>query len=85
MALKESFAWGTDLAVDSVKLDDSSFWCDHDGTVDPGETGLLSVHIKNVGGLPLKATTVSAQATVVHVTTATLVMIFACFICISFP
>ncbi|MBX7101895.1 MAG: myxosortase-dependent M36 family metallopeptidase, partial [Myxococcaceae bacterium] len=45
----ESFLTGNDFQVVSVTLDDSRHSCDHDGVLDNGEQGKLTVKIKNIG------------------------------------
>ncbi|WP_224245252.1 myxosortase-dependent M36 family metallopeptidase [Hyalangium gracile] len=45
----ESFANGNNLEITSVRLDDSVTGCDQDGVLDVGETGLLTVTVKNTG------------------------------------
>ena len=52
----ESFITGNDLAIVSVKLDDTVNSCDHDGILDNNETGRLVITVKNVGTGSLSAT-----------------------------
>jgi hypothetical protein len=51
------------LEVSSLSLTDDSASCDHDGFLDPGETGILRVSIANVGGLTAEGVSVSATTT----------------------
>jgi MYXO-CTERM domain-containing protein len=53
----ESFLVGNDLQVVNVTIDDSVSSCDGDGNLDLGETGKLTVTIKNVGVGMLSQTT----------------------------
>ncbi|WP_375773277.1 myxosortase-dependent M36 family metallopeptidase [Archangium gephyra] len=46
----ESFQAGTNLEVVSIKLDDTLAGCDQDGVLDVGETGYLTLTLRNVGG-----------------------------------
>ncbi|MBI3181921.1 MAG: myxosortase-dependent M36 family metallopeptidase [Myxococcales bacterium] len=57
----ESFVTGPDLAVAKVQLDDGADWCDKDGVLDSGETGSLSLTVKNTGTAALTATTATAS------------------------
>lgn len=59
----EDYSWGNDLAIVSATLTDDGVSCDHDGVLDVGETGTLTVVLKNIGGAPLTHTTA-------HVTSA---------------
>jgi hypothetical protein len=65
----ESFLVGNELQVVKVTLDDSVMSCDNDGNLDVGETGKLTVTVKNVGvGLLAQITgTVSTPMTGVRV------------------
>ena len=47
--VKESFQTGAALFIDEVKLDQSLVSCDSDGVLDNGETGYLSVTVRNGG------------------------------------
>ncbi|AKJ03184.1 uncharacterized protein (TIGR03382 family)/MYXO-CTERM domain-containing protein [Archangium gephyra] len=46
----ESYQTGNNLEVVSITLDDAVSGCDQDGVLDVGETGLLTVTLRNVGG-----------------------------------
>ncbi len=54
---QESFIVGNAAAITGVALDDATSACDHDGTLDAKESGLLSVTVKNVGIGALTAAT----------------------------
>jgi len=45
----ESFQSGNNLEVVSIKLDDTVAGCDQDGVLDVGETGYLTLTLRNVG------------------------------------
>jgi large repetitive protein len=45
----ESYQAGNNLEVVSIKLDDTVIGCDQDGVLDVGETGSLTVTLRNVG------------------------------------
>ncbi|MFE8599435.1 myxosortase-dependent M36 family metallopeptidase [Archangium violaceum] len=45
----ESYQTGNNLEVVSIKLDDTVTGCDQDGVLDVGETGNLTVTLRNVG------------------------------------
>jgi uncharacterized protein (TIGR03382 family) len=45
----ESFQSGNNLEVVSIKLDDTITGCDQDGVLDVGETGYLTLTLRNVG------------------------------------
>jgi uncharacterized protein (TIGR03382 family) len=53
----ESFTTGANLEVLSVRLDDSAVGCDKDGVLDQGETGVLTVTVRNTGSMDLPAFT----------------------------
>lgn len=53
----ESFAVGGALVIDSAVITDAPAYCDADGTLDNGETGTLTVSLRNVGTTTLSATT----------------------------
>ncbi|MBN1208153.1 MAG: myxosortase-dependent M36 family metallopeptidase [Myxococcaceae bacterium] len=59
----ESYVAGNNLEVVSIRLDDSVTGCDRDGVLDVGETGTLSVTVRNngVGALPASTATVAAS------------------------
>lgn len=52
--VKESFETGAALFIDEVKLDQSLVSCDSDGVFDNGESGYLSVTIRNGGDKDLQ-------------------------------
>ncbi len=54
----ESFASGAALEVVSATLTDDVLTCDHDGILDEGEVGSLTVTLKNVGSKMLEGATV---------------------------
>lgn len=56
----ESYQTGDTLQVVSMKLDDSATGCDRDGILDAGETGYLTVTVRNVGASDLTAITATA-------------------------
>lgn len=58
----ESFVVGNDLGFEEASLDDSVKSCDHDGVLDNGEVGLLTVKIRNTGAGVLAGTTVAVKA-----------------------
>jgi|GEM_PF-543808 len=53
----ESYTLGSDSTLSGVTLDDSVNSCDGDGILDSGETGNLAISLRNIGVLPLAATT----------------------------
>ena len=53
----EDFGVGADLTIASIAVDDSITGCNHDGLLEGGESGLLTVTIRNRGNVRLKATT----------------------------
>ncbi|MFL5343255.1 MAG: myxosortase-dependent M36 family metallopeptidase [Hyalangium sp.] len=59
----ESFVNANNLEVVSIRLDDSVVGCDQDGVLDVGETGLLTVKVRNngLGNLSAFTGTVSAS------------------------
>lgn len=54
----ESFTSGAALEVVSATLTDDVLTCDHDGILDDGEIGSLTVTVKNVGARKLEGATV---------------------------
>ncbi len=48
VGVKESFAVGGDIEVESITIAESTS-CDEDGTLDNGETGVVTIKIRNVG------------------------------------
>lgn len=60
----ESFVSGKDLQFLGATLDDTPASCDHDGVLDNGETGKLTITLKNTGDAnlgPISATVTSAS------------------------
>jgi hypothetical protein len=53
----ESYTAGGDLTFVSATLDDNLVYCDHDGVLDTGETGHLTITLRNTGSQVLSATT----------------------------
>jgi hypothetical protein len=60
--LVESYVQGGAMAITSTSLTDSVLTCDNDGSLDNGETGRLTVTIKNTGSVPLNATTATVAS-----------------------
>ncbi len=58
----ESFVTGNNLEVVSIRLDDSGVGCDSDGVLDQGETGLLTVTVRNTGAAALASFTGTVTA-----------------------
>jgi len=59
----ESGTLAAKLAVGSLSLIDDGISCDHDGYLDPGESGLLRVTVANNGILAAEAVTITATTT----------------------
>jgi len=59
----ESYEIGNDLGFVSASVDDSAVWCDADGHLDVGETGVLTVTLRNAGHGVLSETTATASST----------------------
>ena len=59
----EDFAIGPDLMFGGATLDDSADSCDHDGVLDHGEYGRLTVTLNNTGTAVLTATTAQVTTT----------------------
>ena len=59
----ESFQPGIDLYFSGATLNDAVTPCDNDGVLDDNETGRLTFTLKNVGFIPLNATTVTVTTT----------------------
>lgn len=53
----ESYYVGNDVQVTAASITDSVISCDHDGILDDGETGLLTLAVRNSGPGALSATT----------------------------
>jgi hypothetical protein len=64
----EDFTVGADAAVQSTTLDDSVASCNRDGVLQGGETGLLTVSIRNSGTSRLAATTGHVTSSDPHLT-----------------
>lgn len=56
VGVKESFAVGGDIEVESIALAESNS-CDDDGTLDNGETGVVTLKVRNVGTETIEAAT----------------------------
>jgi large repetitive protein len=67
VGVTESFVVGGAVTILSTSLTDAPGYCDADGTLDNGETGAVSVVLKNVGTTALSATTVTLSSTNPHV------------------
>lgn len=61
--LVESFATGNDIEFINASITDGFNGCDRDGVLDNGETGILSVTVKNTGTGALNATTATITTT----------------------
>jgi hypothetical protein len=59
----ESYVCGGELQFVSASLSDDLRSCDDDGFVDDGESGTLSITLRNTGGTALNATTVTVTST----------------------
>jgi len=57
----ENFDFKGNLAFVDMKLDDSVVSCDNDGVLDSGESGKLTIRVKNAGWLALTHTGLFAQ------------------------
>jgi len=64
----ENFDYKGNLALVDAKIDDSVRSCDRDGSLDPGETGKLTVRVRNAGWLALTKTQVKVSTTDPNVT-----------------
>ena len=64
----EDFTIAGKLAFVDAKVDDSVVSCDHDGVLDAGESGKLTVRVKNSGWVALAGTTVNVTTTATGVT-----------------
>ena len=58
----ESFTAGGDLSLVSTTLDDDQVYCDRDGVLDAGETGTLTITLRNTGSTTLSATTATVSS-----------------------
>ena len=59
----ESFTVDANVSIKSIALDDSGVSCDHDGALDAGETGKVTVVVKNGGGAPFPDATATITTT----------------------
>ena len=59
----EDFNGSGGIAVTNVSIDDSVTSCMTDGILDGGEKGAIHVTLKNIGGIRLESTTISAGST----------------------
>ena len=59
----ESFEIGPGASVHSVTVDDSVTSCDHDGNLDAGESGKVTITVKNLGAAPLAGATLKVTTT----------------------
>lgn len=64
----ESFTIGNALTITEVTLDDSRMSCDHDGTLDANEEGVLTVRVRNSGSGTVSAANVAIVTTSAGVT-----------------
>lgn len=62
VGVTESFVSGNDLEVVSVTLDPSTESCDGDGALDVGETGTLTIRLRNIGVDTLSKTTATVSS-----------------------
>jgi hypothetical protein len=58
----ESYATGADIVFAGASLNDSVASCDHDGVLDSGDTGVLTVTLRNDGTTTLNATTATISS-----------------------
>jgi hypothetical protein len=58
----ESFMVGGDIEIASLKLDQSAADCDKDDVLDPGESGKLTITLRNVGARDLIDTSVTVTS-----------------------
>jgi len=58
----ESFVAGGNLSFVSATLDDDTVYCDRDGVLDAGETGTLTITLRNTGNTALSATTATISS-----------------------
>ncbi|HSS00536.1 MAG TPA: M36 family metallopeptidase [Kofleriaceae bacterium] len=59
----ESSAVAARLATSAISLTDDGVSCDHDGYLDPGETGMLRITLSNSGFVPAEGVTVRVSTT----------------------
>jgi len=59
----ESFDWADNYRIEAVAVGDGSANCDGDGVLDPGETGAVTVTIRNIGQHTLTGVTATASST----------------------
>ncbi|MFO0579296.1 MAG: M36 family metallopeptidase [Polyangia bacterium] len=60
--VSESYMVGGDVEIAEIKLDQSSTDCDHDDVLDPGESGKLTITLRNIGAKDLADTTVQVSS-----------------------
>ncbi len=58
----ESFSAGGDLSFVSATIDDNQVYCDRDGILDAGESGTLTITLRNTGSTTLSATTATVSS-----------------------
>ncbi|MCE9573865.1 MAG: M36 family metallopeptidase, partial [Deltaproteobacteria bacterium] len=66
----EDFTVSSSVALSDVVIDDGTA-CDHDGVLDAGETGRMTVTVRNGGAAPLSGATVTVSTTTAGVTVPT--------------
>jgi len=64
----ESFAYKGELAFSDAKVDDAAASCDHDGVMDAGETGQITINVRNPGWRTLTGTKVRVTTTDANLT-----------------
>ncbi|HVY48210.1 MAG TPA: M36 family metallopeptidase, partial [Minicystis sp.] len=64
----ETFTTNPNLAVTRLTLDDAKVSCDHDGILDAGETGYVTVTVTNTGAAPLTDGKVTVSTDSPHIT-----------------
>jgi large repetitive protein len=62
VGVTESYTNGEEVVIDHFTLDDSVSSCDSDGVLDAGETGLLTIVLKNIGNSTLSDITGTVSA-----------------------
>jgi large repetitive protein len=58
----ESFDWADNYRIEAVAVGDGNTNCDGDGVLDPGETGTVTVTIRNIGQHTLTGVTATASS-----------------------
>ncbi len=65
----ESFDWGDNFRIESVTVGDGTILnCDGDGILDPDETGVVTVTVRNIGQHTLTGVTATASSTTADIT-----------------